>query len=100
MKKILFLGRNKRIVMLMISLMPLAATTQTVPNLYPAKCISRFIKDYMGIDLFPTDTTKRKIKKPLNSKKDTCNFKRCKSDSVFVNHDKQIKEQILKTWKY
>lgn len=86
--------------MLMISLMPLAATAQTVPNMYPAKCIAQFIKDKLGIDLFPTDTTKQRIKKPLNLKKDTSNLKKSKSDSVFVNHDKKIKERVLKSWKY
>lgn len=100
MQKILFSRINKVIVIIIISLMPFATTAQTVPNLYPAKCIARFIKDHIDINLFAADTTKKQIKKPLNLKIATSGLKKSKSDSIFINHDKEVKDRILKIWKH
>lgn len=82
----------------MMALMPLIVPAQTVPNLYPMQCISRFIKNHTGINLFSRDTIPKRITKPAANKKDAS--KKSKPDSVFINRDREIKERVLKMWKH
>jgi len=97
MKKIVLVLKNRFLFAIAaLNIIANNGNAQTVRPVWPAKSIAMTLADLKKSCYQDISAVSKRKRKPMKYERK----KQIVSDSVFINRDKKLKDNVLKTWKY